>query len=338
MNFDFSYIDTAFINGKVITVNARDEIEEAVGIKGNQIVFVGKTKELISLTDSDTKVIDLHGKTLMPGLIDSHFHPILAGLINPEPDSPIIDTFFENCKNLKELLDLIRKACLLKKPGEWISMMGYEPMDFPEKRHPTIEELDEAAPENPVHCMHCGGHICMYNTKALAYLNVYEPDDARNYPKDEVEVVDGKLTGLVRGHTHFWLWGQVPYSQEQQKKAALKSQLHGLSNGITSIHDCGEFGKVSYHMMQKLCNEGIFKIRTYMMLHSVIGKPVSKIENQRYIELGLMSGLGDAHFKIGGSKFMIDGGSGAPSCATREPYSHDAGLPRERGWEREEVA
>jgi predicted amidohydrolase YtcJ len=75
-----------------------------------------------------------------------------------------------------------------------------------------------------------------------------------------------------------------------------------------------------------------------MMLHSIFGKPFSKEDNAHFMALGLMTGLGDEHFRIGSCKFMIDGGSGGPSCDTREPYSHDPELPRERGWERDEVA
>ena len=101
-------------------------------------------------------------------------------------------------------------------------MVWQKPDLFPERRHPTIEELDDCAPNNPVHCMHGGGHICMYNHKALEYLGVYTAEDAKKYPPDEVEVIDGKLTGMVRGHTHFWLWGQVEYTEPQQRKAAMK--------------------------------------------------------------------------------------------------------------------
>lgn len=338
MEFDFSYIDTAFINGKVITVNEKDEILEAVGIKGNKIVFVGLTEEILKITDDKTRIIDLEGKTLMPGLIDSHYHPILSGLLGEGLNAPMIDTFYGNCKSLDEMLGMVREAVKIKKPGKWISMMGYEPTLFPEQRHPTIEELDAAAPDNPVHCMHGGGHICMYNTKALEYLDVYTPKDAEKYPQDEVEVVDGRLTGMVRGHTHFWLWGKVDYTQDDQERAAMKAHQHCLQNGITSIHDCGECDKPSYHIMQKLCREGKFKVRSYMMLHSIFGKRYSLADNNHFLELGLTSGLGDEHFKIGSSKFMIDGGSGGPSCATREPFSHNPNLPRERDWEREEVA
>ncbi|MBI9104534.1 MAG: amidohydrolase [Spirochaetales bacterium] len=338
MAFRLTSADTVFKNGKVLTVNKNNEICQALAIKDNKIIFTGADSELEGIIDDKTEIIDLEGRTLMPGIIDSHFHPILAGLIGRELNSAMIDTTFGNCKTLADMLELLKKAVALKRPGQWISMMGYEPLLLPEQRHPTIEELDVLAPDNPVHCMHGGGHICMYNTKALAYLQVYKPEDAAKFPEDEVEVINGKLTGMVRGHTHFKLWGMVDYSEEQQAAAAMKSHEQALKNGITSVHDAGECDKPSYHIMQKLCRQGTFKVRSYMMLHSIFGKPFSKEDNAHFMDLGFMTGLGDDHFRIGSCKFMIDGGSGGPSCATREPYSHDASLPREKGWEREEVA
>ena len=337
MNFDFSYLDIAFKNGSVITVNAKDEIAEAVGVKGNKIVFVGSNADIDQLIDDHTKVVDLAGRTLMPGINDAHFHPILNGMLGPDMSCGMIDTTKKNCPSLEAMLQMIRDTAKTLEPGRWISMMGYEPTLFPEGRHPTIEELDAAAPNNPVHCMHGGGHICMYNHKALEYLGVYGQEDAAKYPQDEVEVVDGKLTGMVRGHTHFWLWGHVEYTEEQQRKAALKSQQQCFAAGITSVGDMGACDRPSYHTMQKLCRNGEFRVRSYMALHSIFGKPYSLEDNDHWLQLGLITGLGDEHFRVGPCKFMIDGGTGGPSCATREPFSHDPSLPRERGWEREET-
>jgi predicted amidohydrolase YtcJ len=338
MKFDFSYADVAFKNGKVILVDDKDGLAEAVAVKGNKIVFAGTNSNLLKITDEKTTIIDLAGRTLMPGIIDTHYHPILAGLIEKRLGASIIDTFYWNCKSLSEMLKMIKDAAALKKPGEWISMMGYEPTLFPERRHPTIYELDAAAPNNPVHCMHGGGHICVYNSKALSYIDVREARDAEKYPADEVEVENGNLTGMVRGNTHFKLWEKVGYAQEQQAAAAMRSHKHLLESGITSICDCGECGAPSFHIMQKIVKEGAFKVRVSMMLHSIFGKSFSKEIVDNWLKLRLLSGLGDERFRIGACKFMIDGGSGAPSCATREPYSHNAGLPREKGWEREEAA
>ena len=170
MKFDFSYLDIAFKNGSVITVNDTDEIAEAVGIKGNKIVFVGSNADIDQLIDEHTKVYDLAGRTLMPGINDTHYHPILNGMIAPELDSAMVDTGLSACKTIPELLDLIRRIAATKKPGQWISTMGYEAGLLAEQRHPTLEELDAAAPNNPLQCCTCNGHISTYNSKALEYL------------------------------------------------------------------------------------------------------------------------------------------------------------------------
>ena len=328
MNFDFSYLDIAFKNGSVITVNAQDEIAQAVGVKGNKIVFVGSNEDIDQLIDEKTQVIDLKGRTLMPGLNDSHYHPILNGMIGTDLDSAMVDTGFAQAKDIPSVLAILKAVTDTKAPGKWVSSMGFEATLLKEQRYPTLEELD---------ALTCNGHNAIYNSKALEYLKVYTAEDAKKYPEGEVVVADGKLTGEVRGHTHFWLWGQVEYTEPQQRKAAMKSQKQCLELGITSVGDMGECDAPSYHIMQKMCRDGDFKIRSYMALHSIFGKHYSLEDNEHWMKLGFVTGLGDEHFRVGPCKFMIDGGSGGPTCYTREPYSHDPSAPSERGWEREET-
>ena len=337
MNFDFSYLDIAFKNGSVITVNAQDEIAQAVGVKGNKIVFVGTNEEIDQLIDEKTQVIDLKGRTLMPGLNDSHYHPILNGMIGTDLDSAMVDTGFAQAKDIPSVLAILKAVTDTKAPGKWVSSMGFEATLLKEQRYPTLEELDAVAPNNPLQAITCNGHNAIYNSKALEYLKVYTAEDAKKYPEGEVVVADGKLTGEVRGHTHFWLWGQVEYTEPQQRKAAMKSQKQCLELGITSVGDMGECDAPSYHIMQKMCRDGDFKIRSYMALHSIFGKHYSLEDNEHWMKLGFVTGLGDEHFRVGPCKFMIDGGSGGPTCYTREPYSHDPNAPSERGWEREET-
>ena len=337
MNFDFSYLDIAFKNGSVITVNAKDEIAQAVGVKGNKIVFVGTNEEIDQLIDEKTQVIDLKGRTLMPGINDSHYHPILNGMIGTDLDSAMVDTGFAQAKDIPSVLAILKAVTDTKAPGKWVSSMGFEATLLKEQRYPTLEELDAVAPNNPLQAITCNGHNAIYNSKALEYLKVYTAEDAKKYPEGEVVVADGKLTGEVRGHTHFWLWGQVEYTEPQQRKAAMKSQKQCLELGITSVGDMGECDAPSYHIMQKMCRDGDFKIRSYMALHSIFGKHYSLEDNEHWMKLGFVTGLGDEHFRVGPCKFMIDGGSGGPTCYTREPYSHAPSAPSERGWEREET-
>jgi len=338
MSFDFSYVDVAFKNGKVITVNEKNEMCEAVGVKGNKIVFVGSNNDLEKIIDKNTKVYDLGGKTLMPGMIDSHIHPFLLALLGTEPDSPMISLFGGSIKSIADIKANIDRALAIKKKGEWISMWGYEAPNLAEKRDPTIDELNSFAPDNPVQCMEGSGHKCMFNSKALETIGVFTAEDAKKYPQGDIEVKDGKLTGMAYGVTSFLLWSKVYYPVDKLEKAVVRVGNEMVSKGLTSIHDMGALDKPSYHLMQRLCRERKFKPRVYMALHSIFGKPFSKEDNAHYLALGLRPGLGDIYFKIGSNKFMIDGGSSGPSCFTRKPYDHDPTLMREKAWTREEVA
>ena len=142
MNFDFSYLDIAFKNGSVITVNAQDEIAQAVGVKGNKIVFVGSNEDIDKLIDEKTQVIDLKGRALMPGINDSHYHPILNGMIGTDLDSAMVDTGFARAKDIPALLAILKAVTDSKAPGKWVSSMGFEATLLKEQRYPTLEELD----------------------------------------------------------------------------------------------------------------------------------------------------------------------------------------------------
>jgi len=332
-----TFADVAFLNGSVVTINEKDDIAQGLAVVGNKIACVGSDEEVQAWIGPDTRVIDLAGRSLIPGFIDTHYHPILKGFFGDDEDAAIINTNLANCPSIEDILELIRKAAVKRGPGAWISMMGYDQNTIKEKRHITLEELDAAAPDNPVQCMRTCGHICIYNSKALETIGVTKAEDAAKHPHDEIVVENGKLTGMVKDHTHFLVWSHVVYTEEQQIAAAMKSNDLLLQNGITSVHDCGEFMTLSYRVMQKLCRERSFKPREYMLIHNVYGKPFAIEENEHLFALGILTGLGDEYYRLGSSKFMIDGGTSGPSCATREPYSHDPDMPGILGWEREEV-
>ncbi|GHU62748.1 amidohydrolase [Clostridia bacterium] len=338
MNLDLSDIDIAFKNGAALTMDAAGSVVQAVGVKGNRIVFTGSGEELEQIVDSNTKVIDLKGRSLVPGFIDTHFHPILAGLFGDDEDAAVIFTGSRTCASVLDIQELVRRAAAKRKPGEWISMMGYDQNQLAEGRHPTLEELDAAAPNNPVQCMRTCGHICIYNSKALEFIGVQTAADAAKYPRDEIVTEDGNLTGMVKDNTHFLIWSHVDYPVEKQEEALARSGKRLLENGITSIHDPGEFGASSFKLLQRNCGQRKFKPRVYAMLHNIYGKPIAKADVDHFLSLGLESGLGDSYFKLGSCKFMLDGGTSGPSCATRAPYSHDPDMPGILGWEREEAA
>ena len=143
--------DTVITNGRVLTVDAQDTVAEAVAIRGKYILDVGSAAEMAAYVDEHTKVIDAGGKTVMPGFIDAHIHVGMYGLL----DHGIIDLNYPAAKSIQEIQDLIRADAAKKKPGEWIKLQGYDHNKLAEKRHPTKEDLDAAAPNNPVQCIPC---------------------------------------------------------------------------------------------------------------------------------------------------------------------------------------
>ena len=184
MEFDFSYLDMAFINGQIVTVNQKDEIFEAVGTKKNKIVFIGSNEEIKTITDDKTKIIDLKGRTMTPGFIDTHFHPILSGFMG----GAIIDTTYPKCKTIKDIKELIKEQVKITPKGAWIKLWGYDDNKLEDKRHVNIEDLDDVAPDHPVQCMRTCGHVGIYNTLGLAAGDIYSPEDARCLISTNIEI------------------------------------------------------------------------------------------------------------------------------------------------------
>lgn len=333
MEFDCFMADFVFQNGKVITVNEQNDIAEAVAVKENKIVYVGSQEGIKKLIGEKTKIIDLNGRALTPGFIDSHFHPILYGFFG----GAITDITYKNAKNIEEIKTILCREVAKKKKGEWIKLWGYDQNKIEDKRHVTIEDLDEVSPDNPVQCMRICGHMGVYNTLGLAAGGIKKPEDADKFAKNEVVVENGKLTGLIKDGTNSWLWSKVVYTDEEMWTALRKASDLLVKTGVTSVHDPGEFGAQSYHIMQQACHSGDFKPREYAMLFSAQGKELARQEVDKFLEMGLITGIGDSHFKLGTLKIMLDGGTSGPSCATREPYSHDSKLPGILGFAQEET-
>ena len=140
--------DKIIINGIVVTVNDANTIAEAVAIKDGNILAVGTNKEIKAFKGDLTEVVDLHGKTLIPGFIDGHSHFVsVSRTRGPSLAPPPVG-------KVKNIADIVAELKKYKeeniKPGEWITGSGYDPDQLDEQRQPTKEDLDAAFPDNPV--------------------------------------------------------------------------------------------------------------------------------------------------------------------------------------------
>lgn len=325
-----SIADIVFYNGNVITADPENSIEEAVAIKGNTIIYCGSNKGVFELVGEGTKQIDLKWNTLMPGFIDSHIHFALLGL----KQGPIIDITIEHADSIARIKELISEAVKSKKDGEWIVLSGYDHNKLLEKRHPTKEDLDEAAPNNPVRCTRCCAHMGIYNSKALAIGGI---KDATMFNEGEIVEENGQLTGLLKENAHMYMGGFVEFSDEVLKKSLKDAERIMHENGITSLCDAGSDGMRVLNFMYEGIRSDELKIRIKAMIFDLGGKEGNIKAINWYLSEGKDYYEVSNSFGIGSVKIMIDGSSSGPSSATREPYSHDPSLKGILTWNQDEI-
>jgi hypothetical protein len=160
-----TFADTIFVNGKVVTLDANDTIAQALAIKDGLILRVNTNDAIRALAGTQTQVIDLRGRTLTPGFIDTHNHLSLLGLVGPL----YIDINPPAVRTLAELQAKIAEAVAKKQKGEWVLAQGF--ISF-EGRNPEKRDLDPISPNNPVMLINQGGHVGTVNSYALKLANV----------------------------------------------------------------------------------------------------------------------------------------------------------------------
>ena len=322
------YADKIFVNGPIITSNSNNDVVEAVAVRENKIIYVGNEERIEEFKGKDTEIIDLKGRSMIPGFIDSHLHFALYGM----KQGPIIDVTSDKAGSIEKIKSLIKEAVKSKKSGEWITLSGYDHNKLTEKRHPTKEDFDEVAPNNPVRCTRACAHMGVYNSLALE-IGKIKPED---YAPGEVIVENRELTGLLKEDAHMYMGTKVSFSEEEILEGLKASDKLMTKYGITTVHDAGSEGNIM-KTMEKASREGLINVRVHPMIFDLSGKKRGKRLIESYIEAGITSGFGNEKFSIGPAKIMLDGSSSGPSVATKEPYSHDPDLKGILVWQQDEV-
>ncbi|MFB7640412.1 amidohydrolase [Peribacillus butanolivorans] len=306
--------DIVFINGEVITVDQKNKVVEAVAVKGNRISAVGSNREVKDFIGEETKVIDLQGKTLLPGFIDSHIHLILYGV-----NQLAVSCKDEHIKSIEDLLnDLKEKASTIPK-GEWIRAWGFNETVVKEKRYPTIAELDAISVEHPIIVSRTCSHISVVNSKALEIAKINE--NSENPTGGIIEKDNtGRVTGRLIETANMIMTEIASYTESELMKAVKIASEHFVSAGITSIHEAGAYGPESFRLLQQAVKSKDIRVRIYAMIGSLNN---SHEFVNKMVEAGVITGTGDERFKIGPAKLFTDGSSTGPTIATRETYSSD---------------
>ena len=310
--------DLVFKNGHVLTVDKGDTIHEALAVTGNKIIFVGSGKDIADYINEKSEVIDLKGRSLIPGFIDSHLHTAILGA-----NSLAIDCRSPGVSSIGDIKKLIAEVAKKTPKGVWIRGWGYDHSKLAEQRHPTKWDIDEAAPDNPVILTRVCAHMSVHNSKSLELLQIN--DDSVACPGGEIERLDGKVTGLLKENEHMAAMKIAKLSMDELVGAIGAANDMLIKEGITSVHDSGGYGPDQMRAVLSAIKEGKLKIRFYAMIFSFV-------DNLQFIDslisTGLYTTFGDESFKLGPVKLMIDGSSSGPTAATLEPYASN---PDSRG-------
>jgi predicted amidohydrolase YtcJ len=292
--------ETIYVNGKVVTVDAKDSIAQAVAVKGGVIQAVGRTLEIRAMAGLQTKVVDLKGKTMTPGIIDAHNHMQVYGMCQGYYASmmpPEVRTMADLTTKVKDLARITPK-------GEWIKGYFFAVGDG----MPTRADLDPVSPDHPVFLYQQGGHLASVNSLALKAAKI---TSATKSPEGGYIEKDarGEPTGVFYNHRALDLVRQVMPSTgvEDARQWIATGLSYFASVGVTTYHDNNV--------------RDLDTIRTYLDMGRHGQSPLRSIiyytlewPNDLQRALNEVERYQDARTRMAGFKFLIDGQSMTSYC------------------------
>ncbi|HEX7064243.1 MAG TPA: amidohydrolase [Bacillales bacterium] len=301
--------DLIFRNGQVLTVDEAFTVCEAIAVKGNRIIGRGGNVEIDRLKGPGTKVIDLRGRSLLPGFIDAHAHLELYGT----------NKLGVNCKDvasIAEIQEKLKKAAERTPKGQWIRGWGYNQNALQEGRHPTRKDLDQVSTEHPIIIVRTCGHISTVNSKALEYAGIEK--GTSDPPGGKIVRENGVPNGVLLEAAHMNMFIRAQYSEPEVMEGLGLASEDFIQKGITSVHDAGGYNNHHFRHLARAVQNGHLKVRVNTLIGSLHKSPVIL---DKALEAGMLTGIGDDKFRIGPAKVFIDGSSSGPTAKTRDPYT-----------------
>ena len=306
-----------FRGGSIVTVNSAQPTAEAVAIADGTIVAVGSEADVMKQKGEATEVIDLGGKTLVPGFIDGHSH--FFSLIDVQTQALCASPPAGTCRSVADVIAALKRVQTQRKlgPGRFVMGFGYDPELLAERRPPTKQELDAAFPDNPVILVHVSGHGAMLNSKALS---MYGVTAATPTPQGGVigrEAGSNEPNGLLFETAFLPIFSKVPGPDGDEAIALLKTgQELYLREGITTAQE-GATMKHQLELLRALADRGDLKLEVVMLPF------IAEIDTIFDGKLPTNEPEYRNHLRIGGVKVVMDGSPQGRTAAFTTPYLTD---------------
>ncbi len=303
------YPDLILINGKIWTVNPSQPEAQAVACREGKIVAVGSTAEIRPMAGPQTRVVDLHGKRVVPGFNDAHVHFYSGG-------SNLTSVHLRDCKSQAEFRERTRQFAAKLPPGRWITGGLWDHESWTPTELPTKELVDDITGDHPLFVRRLDGHMGLANSRALALADISRvtPDPPGG---TIVHGPDFQPTGILKDAAMAAVLEKIPPDNPKQIAEAVKAAMeYAASNGVTSVQDMSASPEV-LSVYQELLRRGELTVRIYG------AQPISTW--QRLASVGIRAGLGDEKLKIGLVKGFADGSLGSTTALFFDQYLDQPG-------------
>jgi predicted amidohydrolase YtcJ len=299
--------DLVFKNGNIYTVNERQPRAQAIAVKGGRILYVGTNAGVKKYEAKGTRVVDLKGRTVVPGMTDSHYHLYGVGLRE-------MTLNLEGTTSLEDFLSKVKARVDRAKPGEWITGRGWIETFWKPPVFPTRQDLDRVAPNNPIFLDRADGHGAVVNSAALKIANVDRTTPnpfGGEISKDKA----GEPNGMLLDNAQDLVTKHIPQTTAADaEQAILLGVKRSIELGWCQIQDAGG-SYTDVALYRKLYDEGKIKLRIYKAVH---GPSESA---QKLMREGATIGAYDGRFTLRAIKVVSDGALGSRGAALLEPYA-----------------
>lgn len=307
--------DWLFRNGTIYA--APGKTVEALAIRGSRVIAAGPEAEVLHTACHGTRVVDLAGRAVVPGLVDCHLHLLAYGLSQRQ-------VRLAGSKSLAEAVELIRQRAENTPHGEWVVAQGFLEDRWPERRLPTRCDLDKAAPAHPAAAFRADMHLCVANSLALGRAGIaggVQDPVGGQIDRDEA----GEPTGVLRENAVDLLTRVMPGPSMEEMRSALAGAVRDAArSGITEVHSddlrtAGSFA-AAWRVWNEIAGPEGFPLRAYLL--------ISEECYEECLRSGLKPGSGNGWVRVGPVKLFADGSLGSHTAALRAPY---ADQPDSRG-------
>jgi predicted amidohydrolase YtcJ len=299
-----------YAGGTILTMDPAQPEAEAVGLIGNRIVGVGNRRMVEDSLPRGYRVVDLAGRTLVPGFNEAHNHMIGYGVALGH-----IDSGYPAVKSIRDLIAAVRERARQTPPGQWIVGRGYDDNKLEERRHPSRWDLDQATDRHPVVIVNGSGHLSACNSEALRLAGITR-DTADPVGGHFVRDEHGEATGVLHETAQHPVRGLIPEPTVDEYVEALgRTNQAYVRAGITSSQDARSDHPDQVRAYQRAVQQGVLKLRTSMMIHHNL--------LPHFLDAGVEQGLGDDRLRVGPIKIFIDGSLIGRTAAVTQPFLND---------------